>query len=128
MNKDLFDRWLVTLRSTAHGYGREVLRHESEWSPLGLLCDLIDAKGWERNTRYGFWEWHGNSLGLPISVARAAGITSDLARDLFRLQQACAGHEQYARIVAGIVRPTPGPTVELPEKVAKGKPKTYKKR
>src|SRR5271165_690928 len=91
MNKSIKKKWLKALRSGDYKQGRDVLRKvgrdgEDRWCCLGVLCDIIDKKGWDKtpstnstNTAYGYKvsprrEYHEAECTVPESVAKLAGI------------------------------------------------------
>ena len=94
MNQEIKKKWLNALRSGDYKQGRDVLRRvgrdgEDRWCCLGVLCDIIDKKGWDKtpstnstNTTAPTYlyktgigrQYHEAECSVPESVAKLAGI------------------------------------------------------
>jgi hypothetical protein len=75
MKADIKQRWVEALRSESYQQGPSMLRsQENRFCCLGVLCDLVDPKGWQIDgDRFA----HGGYIGhLPCEI-RAVAIISD---------------------------------------------------
>jgi hypothetical protein len=63
MNKELKARWVAALRSGKYAQGQGYLRVGDNFCCLGVLCDIIDSKGWTPNTSpYDGSQWLVDSI------------------------------------------------------------------
>lgn len=58
-------RWVKALRSGEYGFQAERLRTDAGYSPLGVLCDLVDPGGWTRGGAEHHWYFDGIYRGVP---------------------------------------------------------------
>lgn len=77
MKAEIKQQWLEALRSGRYKQGQNRLRSkEDEFCCLGVLCDVVDPKAWERKGSddagyfsHGFQSYFpshiGNQIGLP---------------------------------------------------------------
>lgn len=82
MNQELKTRWVAALRSGEYQQGRAVLRQNSQFCCLGVLCDLVDNTRWRRTDAseivytYAIDEYPHTAMP-PAEVYAAAGLSDD---------------------------------------------------
>ena len=83
MNKELGEKWADALESGKYKQGYFALRScDDEFCCLGVLCDVVDPKGWSYRVNSVNFHYHdpedpvnGRSGFLPKFITRALGIT-----------------------------------------------------
>lgn len=69
MKTSLKSRWVEALRSGLYKQGRTRLRDNNEaYCCLGVLCDVIDPKGWTHDAEG--YRWSGQNSYLPVELNR----------------------------------------------------------
>jgi hypothetical protein len=71
-------RWATALSSRKYRQGRMLLRsRDNYYCPFGVLCDIINPKGWVKGDNYGPYGFHWKSIiGFPPrTVMKAVGLT-----------------------------------------------------
>jgi hypothetical protein len=64
MNKEVKKKWISALLSGKYKQGRNSLRdREEKFCALGVLCDVIDPKGWQQCGPY--YKFKGSVTNLP---------------------------------------------------------------
>jgi len=75
--EELRTNWLAALRGKKYKQTQEVLRNESGFCCLGVLCDIYDSNKWNIDntwvTEYTYGKNH-EEVNLPESIRRAVGI------------------------------------------------------
>jgi len=46
MKKEIKEKWFTALKSGSYKQGFGQLRHKDKFCCLGVLCDVVDQKGW----------------------------------------------------------------------------------
>jgi hypothetical protein len=60
MNKKIKAKWIAALRGGLYKQGRGELRSKSNRvCPLGVLCDVVDPKGWDKD-EHDTWHHRGD--------------------------------------------------------------------
>jgi len=80
MDPGLRDRWIEALESKKYKRCKNRLRDGDAYCPLGVLCDLVDPKGWKREGPMHFrgegW-FHQKRRGKPSAdILRTIGLSS----------------------------------------------------
>lgn len=104
MNKDLMAKWQDALRSGRYRKGGDMLRQAEGWRALGVLLDVLDPGGW-RETRYGYWGWHGATILVPDWVQGQVGLTANLAWVVGRLDDDCGTFAEVADRLPSVLVP-----------------------
>lgn len=81
MDPELKTQWLAALRSGKYAQGRMRLKSATGYCCLGVLCDLINPKGWTR-AEDGEWQWEYDGSSYDGNLYAAAlderlGITDE---------------------------------------------------
>ncbi len=76
MKKAIATKWVAALRSGKYKKGRDALRPtKSKYCCLGVLCDILDPKGWTQDLGEEFS--HGKDCNnLPEKLRTKAGMRS----------------------------------------------------
>jgi len=77
MDKKIKARWLKALRGQRYLQGTGGLRFGNSFCCLGVLCDLHSKEmflGWDYNADTGLHSYLGETVMLPQSVCKWAGI------------------------------------------------------
>jgi len=74
MNPELKTKWLAALRNGKYTQTTRFLRDDRGHCFLGVLADIIDPHGWEKQ-RDG-WRWHGTLAYLPEDTVQIHGLES----------------------------------------------------
>ena len=84
-DKKLMARWIRALKSGKYNQGQEWLNRYNQYCCLGVLCDLINPKGWvaKKNGEETVYSWKNTPRAvevfdrLPIPVRNKIGLTGD---------------------------------------------------
>ena len=86
MNKAIKAKWIRALRSGKYRQARMALRCVRRDGPtyccLGVLCNVIDPKGWEKDIG---GVWHGCAGELYLKDRDPIGLSADHQRKLVKL-------------------------------------------
>ena len=106
MDEDTFDRWMYELRSGKHDKCVGHLRCEFGMCALGVLCDVVDPKGWTPN-EYALssaapgYAWHG----LEIEpLAPEVGLTFEQVAYVARISDHDNGRLTFAEVAYKLER------------------------
>jgi hypothetical protein len=111
--RELLDRWGAALRSGDYPYHLDALRTDRGFSPVGVLLDVIDPKGWATD-RWGFWRWRGQSHFPPTDVREHYGFTTAMQYTVRVLAEQCRTHAEFAGRIGEVAVPTEEPSRPLP--------------
>lgn len=75
MKKSIMTKWVKALRSGKYTQGKYSLRSfGNSFCCLGVLCDIVDPKGWRIDKTDGLY-YYGKIRGLlPAKIAKITGI------------------------------------------------------
>jgi hypothetical protein len=123
---DLFARWKAALESGRYGWGLDMLRYDtpgdSVYSPVGVLLDVIDPKGWAWDKVFRCWTWRNQTHFPPPDLREQIGWTVQFQFRLRKLAEACACHADLACRLHEIVTPGgPAVTISAPPPPKKGR-------
>lgn len=66
MEKSIKNKWIKALKSGEYRQARGKLKRGSRMCCLGVLCDIIDPKGWKKNTFYFKDTYNNGSLSDSV--------------------------------------------------------------
>lgn len=79
MDAELKAKWVKALRGKKYKQGTACLYDglNNTYCCLGVLCDLVDPKGWgEPDEDNGYiWNWHGDRDEIPTKLRRPLKLT-----------------------------------------------------
>lgn len=80
MNTEIKQKWVAALRSGNYNQGVNTLRKGNNFCCLGVLCDVVDPKGWKESQLFKTSKKYGYGINevtstLPYEIMQFAGLT-----------------------------------------------------
>lgn len=102
---ELKARWVDALRSGKYQQGRGWLR--ASWDSdgihryccIGVLCDVVDPKGWQENEGGVIRTHTGNNSTIPISVQAKTGLMRDRFGPLYVMNDSGKSFAEIAEYI-----------------------------
>lgn len=109
MKADLKAKWVEALRSGEYKQTQGRLRDSDSFCCLGVLCDLVQPKGWKRlgGSESGYWQ-HGDAYAvLPLNIERSTKLTVEEGGMLALLNDSGKSFREIAKVIQKKIPVTP---------------------